>query len=58
MGEAAILYCRKMFRYGGHGGKSVFLFDKFIRLKMDEAIAIFNHMGRSEINQTNYWRFL
>ena len=31
--------------YGGHGAKSVYLVQRFIPLKAEEAIAIYNHMG-------------
>lgn len=33
------------FKYGGHGSKSVFLLQSFIRLKTEEAVAINCHMG-------------
>ena len=31
--------------FGGHGGKSVFLVQQFMKLKTDEAAAINSHMG-------------
>ena len=31
--------------FGGHGGKSVFLVQQFMKLKTDEAVAINSHMG-------------
>lgn len=33
------------FVYGGHGSKSVFLIERFMKLSMDEAVAINCHMG-------------
>ncbi len=33
------------FHYGGHGSKSVFLIERFIRLTAEEAVAINCHMG-------------
>ena len=33
------------FRFGGHGSKSVFLLQNFIKLKPEEAVAINCHMG-------------
>lgn len=33
------------FAYGGHGSKSVFLVERFIRLEPEEAVAINCHMG-------------
>lgn len=33
------------FKYGGHGSKSVFLLQNFIRLTPDEAVAVNCHMG-------------
>lgn len=36
------------FKYGGHGAKSVFILQSFIKLKAVEAIAIQNHMGAFE----------
>ena len=33
------------FKFGGHGSKSVFLLQQFIRLTPEEAVAINNHMG-------------
>lgn len=36
------------FCYGGHGSKSVFLLEQFIRLTTQEAMAIHNHMGAWE----------
>ncbi|MBQ8159551.1 MAG: HD domain-containing protein [Clostridia bacterium] len=36
------------FAFGGHGSKSVFLVERFMRLKTDEAIAINCHMGFSD----------
>lgn len=33
------------FKYGGHGSKSVFLLQNFIKLTPDEAVAINCHMG-------------
>lgn len=36
------------FAFGGHGSKSVFLIERFMRLKVDEAVAINCHMGFSE----------
>lgn len=33
------------FAYGGHGSKSVFLAERFIRLEVDEAVAINCHMS-------------
>lgn len=40
------------FAYGGHGSKSVFLVQSFIKLSPDEASAINCHMGQWE--STNY----
>lgn len=37
--------------YGGHGSKSVFCVNNFIRLTWDEAVAINCHMGMSDGNQ-------
>lgn len=36
------------FVYGGHGSKSVFLIERFMKLTLDEAVAINCHMGFSE----------
>lgn len=36
------------FQYGGHGSKSVFLVERFMRLELEEAVAINCHMGFSE----------
>ena len=36
------------FAYGGHGSKSVFLTERFMRLEVSEAVAINCHMGYSE----------
>lgn len=36
------------FPYGGHGSKSVFLIERFIRLTEEEAVAINCHMGFSD----------
>jgi hypothetical protein len=33
------------FPYGGHGDKSVFIAERFIRLTLEEALAIKHHMG-------------
>lgn len=33
------------FKFGGHGSKSVFLIQNFIKLTPEEAVAINNHMG-------------
>ena len=33
------------FHYGGHGAKSVFLIERFMRLTPEEAVCIHNHMG-------------
>lgn len=39
------------FVYGGHGSKSVFLAERFIKLTLDEAVAINCHMGASDGNK-------
>ena len=39
------------FRYGGHGSKSVFLVERFIRLTPEEAVAINCHMGSWDGNK-------
>lgn len=36
------------FAYGSHGGKSVFLINRFIRLSAEEAVAIQCHMGNED----------
>lgn len=36
---------QEKFVYGGHGSKSVFLLQNFMKLKPVEAVAIMNHMG-------------
>lgn len=36
------------FAFGGHGSKSVFLVERFMRLTLEEAVAINCHMGFSE----------
>lgn len=33
------------FCFGGHGAKSVFLIERFMKLTLEEAVAIHNHMG-------------
>lgn len=33
------------FCFGGHGSKSVFLIERFMKLTLEEAVAIHNHMG-------------
>lgn len=38
--------------YGGHGSKSVFLIERFIRLTTEEAVAINCHMGSWDGNNT------
>lgn len=40
----------EMLHYGGHGSKSVFILQNFIRLTPEEAIAINCHMGSWEDN--------
>lgn len=35
----------EQFKFGGHGSKSVYLAQKYIKLTDDEAVAINNHMG-------------
>lgn len=42
------------FTYGGHGSKSVFLIERFMRLTEEEAIAIHNHMGAFDIRPGDY----
>ena len=42
--EPCFIWNEKL-KYGGHGAKSVFIVNKFIKLTEDEAIAIHNHMG-------------
>lgn len=42
------------FVFGGHGSKSVFLAERFIRLELDEAVAINCHMGASDGNKDVY----
>lgn len=37
--------CEEKYAYGGHGSKSVFLIERFIRLTEAEAVAINCHMG-------------
>lgn len=39
---------KEKFSYGGHGSKSVYLLQNFIKLKPEEAIAINCHMGFSD----------
>ena len=41
-------YFDEKFKYGSHGGKSVFILQQFIRLTQSEATAINNHMGAFE----------
>lgn len=41
---------KEKFCYGGHGSKSVFLVQHFIRLTPDEAVAINCHMGARDPN--------
>ena len=41
---------KEKFCYGGHGSKSVFLVQNFIKLKPEEAVAINCHMGNSDGN--------
>ncbi|MEG2597439.1 MAG: hydrolase [Oscillospiraceae bacterium] len=38
----------------GHGEKSVFIIERFMRLKLDEAIAIRYHMGGFDVKQGDY----
>jgi len=40
--------------YGGHGSKSVFLVERFMKLKIEEAIAINCHMGSWDIAPGDY----
>jgi hypothetical protein len=42
------------FCYGGHGDKSVFLVERFIKLTPDEAVAIRNHMGAYDRPANDY----
>lgn len=37
------------FCYGGHGSKSVFLIERFMKLTLEEAVAINNHMGAWDV---------
>jgi len=37
----------------GHGGKSIFLIQQFIKLTVDEALAIFWHMGAHDLSNYN-----
>lgn len=39
--------------YGGHGSKSVFLAERFMKLSVDEAVAINCHMGFSDVSDMN-----
>ena len=41
-------------KYGGHGSKSVFLAERFIRLEIDEAISINNHMSAYDRSSGDY----
>lgn len=41
------------FCYGGHGSKSVFLIERFMKLTLEEAIAIHNHMGPWDVENKN-----
>jgi len=40
------------FAYGGHGSKSVFLIERYMRLELEEAVAINCHMGFSDVQNT------
>lgn len=40
--------------YGGHGSKSVFLVERFMRLKIEEAVAINCHMASWDRNPGDY----
>jgi hypothetical protein len=42
------------FPYGGHGSKSVFLIERYMRLTEEEAIAINCHMGFSDRDSNNW----
>ena len=42
------------FCYGGHGSKSVYLIQKYMNLKPEEAVAINCHMGFSDRNPGDY----
>lgn len=42
------------FAYGGHGSKSVFLIQQFIKLTPEEAVAINNHMGSWDRSPSDY----
>jgi len=41
-------------KYGGHGSKSVFLIERFMRLEIDEAIAINCHMASWDTSPGDY----
>ena len=43
-------HVEEQFRFGGHGSKSVFLIERFLRLTDEEAIAVNCHMGCFEID--------
>lgn len=40
--------------YGGHGAKSVFLIERFMKLTTEEAVAINCHMGFADRTQNDY----
>ena len=40
------------FHYGGHGSKSVFLCERYMKLTIEEAVAINCHMGTSDGNMS------
>ena len=42
------------FCYGGHGSKSVYLIQKYMELKPEEAVAVNCHMGFSDRNPGDY----
>lgn len=43
---------QEQFPYGGHGSKSVFMVERFLKLKPEEAVAINCHMGFSDGNSS------
>jgi hypothetical protein len=45
---------KEEFAFGGHGSKSVFLIQQFMKLTSEEAVAVNNHMGSWDRSPSDY----
>ena len=51
--EVPFFSVEEKFHFGGHGSKSVFILQQFIKLKPEEAVAINCHMGFADCGPSN-----